>query len=142
MSHVKTIYFADYPSCGRTRSGLTVPFPETEIDVFSVIAPLSSLRMRHLLGFDSFLQLEGAAHSAGRPVATYAREILSRSIGGRLSTSAGKTEHSIQATFKGGRGSPLHDWYPYLEGYSPAFVQGIVRRYAPAANTILDPFCG
>ena len=142
MSSVKTVYFADYPSRGRTRSGLTVPFPDTEVELFSRVAPLSSLSMRQLLGFDSFLQLEGAAHSAGRPVATYARELLTRSIGGRLSTPPGMTEHSLQATFRGGRGSPLHDWYPYLEGYSPAFVQGIVRRYAPSANTILDPFCG
>lgn len=141
MANSKTVYFSDYPSHGRTRSGLTVPFPDTEGDLFSLIAPLSSLSVRQLLGFESFVQLEGAAQSAGRAVATYARELLAQSVGSRLSP-LGAAEHALQATFKGGRGSPLHDWYPYLEGYSPAFVQGIVRRYAPGAGTILDPFCG
>lgn len=141
MASSKTVYFSDYPSYSRTRSGLTVPFPDTEAELFSLVAPLSSLSVRQLLGFNSFLQLESAAHSAGRPVATYARETLARSIGNRLPPPGG-AKYALQATFKGGRGSPLHEWYPYLEGYSPAFVQGIVRRYAPNASIILDPFCG
>ena len=39
-------------------------------------------------------------------------------------------------------GRPLHDWYPYLEGYSPEFVSSIIDRFAADAISILDPFCG
>lgn len=47
-----------------------------------------------------------------------------------------------QATFAGGRGTPLHDWFPYLEAYSPAFVAEVINRFAPQARCVLDPFAG
>lgn len=141
MAVSKTVYFPDYPKLGKTRSGLTIPFAEHEGALFSHVAPLSSLSLRRIIGFDSFRQLEAAAGAAGRPVATFARETLAERLATvPLDSSADNT--SIQATFRGGQGSPLHDWYPYLEGYSPSFVQNIVRTYAPSARSILDPFCG
>ena len=48
----------------------------------------------------------------------------------------------IQATYRGGIAEPLHGWYPYLEGYSPAFVAGALRAFAPSARRVLDPFAG
>lgn len=48
----------------------------------------------------------------------------------------------IQTTFRGGKAEPLHLWYPYLEGYSPQFVEAIISHYAPEAETVLDPFSG
>ena len=48
----------------------------------------------------------------------------------------------MSVTFKGGRKEPFARWYPYLEGYSPQFVKTILARYAPHAQTILDPFGG
>lgn len=48
----------------------------------------------------------------------------------------------IQATYRGGAADPLHDWYPYLEGYSPDFVNNTLRTFAPAATRVLDPFAG
>lgn len=138
MTLSKTVYFKDYPSQGRTRSGLTIPFPDDSSGLFSKVAQLSSLTLRQLIGHNSYLSLEAAALAAGRPIATFAREALAFSVRHTDLPDA----DSVQATFRGGRGSPLHDWYPYLEGYSPAFVQTIIRRYAPDARTVLDPFCG
>ena len=97
--------------------------------------------MRRIIGFESFAKLENAARSVGKPVATYAREALVQHIGHRTQLGI-NASNAIQSTFKGGHGSPLHDWYPYLEGYSPEFVQNIIRQYAPDAARILDPFCG
>ena len=37
---------------------------------------------------------------------------------------------------------PLHGWYPYLEGYSPAFVADALGTFAPNAQRVLDPFAG
>nr|MBA3442010.1 hypothetical protein [Pyrinomonadaceae bacterium] len=36
----------------------------------------------------------------------------------------------------------LHDWYPYLEGYSPQFVEQVLQEFAPQATRVLDPFAG
>ena len=48
----------------------------------------------------------------------------------------------IQATYRGGVAEPLHNWYPYLEGYSPEFVKSTLRAFAPDAVRVLDPFAG
>ena len=37
---------------------------------------------------------------------------------------------------------PLHDWYPYLEGYSPDFVNSVLDTFAPNARRVIDPFAG
>ena len=46
------------------------------------------------------------------------------------------------ATHSGGKGEYLHDWYPYLEGYSSEFVLSALETYLPNAKTILEPFAG
>ena len=48
----------------------------------------------------------------------------------------------VQATFSGGAKDPFRRWYPYLEGYSPEFVEAILRRFSPKAQTVFDPFGG
>ena len=48
----------------------------------------------------------------------------------------------VQATFRGGAKDPFRRWYPYLEGYSPEFVETILQHFAPKAQTIFDPFGG
>lgn len=52
------------------------------------------------------------------------------------------TPRPILATCDGAIAEPLHDWYPYLEGYSPAFVADALGTYAPCARRVLDPFAG
>ena len=48
----------------------------------------------------------------------------------------------VSVTFKGGAKGALHPLVPYLEGYSPQYVETILDRYAPDARIILDPFAG
>jgi len=138
----KTIYFADYPKAATGRSGLTVPFPEALRGAFASVAHLSSYSIRELIGYDSFAQLETDARGQDTSTATYARELLLKEIGTAGKDNTSDYQIALQATFQGGRGSPLHEWYPYLEGYSPDFVNSIIDRFAPDAATILDPFCG
>lgn len=45
-------------------------------------------------------------------------------------------------THSGGKGEYLHDWYPYLEGFSSSFVRELINKYNPTARTILEPFAG
>jgi tRNA G10 N-methylase Trm11 len=137
----KTVYFADYPKAATGRSGLTVPFPEALRGAFTSVAHLSSYSIRELIGYDSFAQLETDARDKETSTATYVRELLLKEVGASKDN-ASDYRISLQATFQGGRGSPLHEWYPYLEGYSPDFVNSIIDKFAPNAATILDPFCG
>jgi len=48
----------------------------------------------------------------------------------------------LDATFRDGSRAPLHSWFPYLEGYSPRFVQRVMQEYLPKAKRILEPFAG
>lgn len=142
MQLSKTVYFRDYPSAPSAKSGLTLSFPEAEADLFAFVKPLSSHRLRQLMGLELFSELVEAAEQAKSPVSTYARMLIAKNANGHAQGKIGDRNSGLQATFRGGKGSPLHDWYPYLEGYSPDFVRSIITTFAPAAKTILDPFCG
>ena len=48
----------------------------------------------------------------------------------------------IDATFRDSARAPLHSWFPYLEGYSPRFVDSVRAEYLPDAERIIDPFAG
>ncbi len=48
----------------------------------------------------------------------------------------------LSATFRGGKQEPFHTWYPYLEGYSPDFVETVLHEYMKDADSIFDPFGG
>ena len=48
----------------------------------------------------------------------------------------------IDATFRDSARAPLHSWFPYLEGYSPRFVDSVRAEYLPDAGHIIDPFAG
>lgn len=129
----KTVYFPDYPLGPHT--GLTVPFTR-EPELFKVVAPLSSFTIRQIIGTSKYADLCTAAAQASLPISTFVRTLLSERLAKR------PMAHGLQATFKGGRGSPMHEWFPYLEGYSPDFVRSILDQYAPQAEIVLDPFCG
>jgi hypothetical protein len=48
----------------------------------------------------------------------------------------------FDATFRDARRAPLHSWFPYLEGYSPRFVDRVWKTFLPDARTIFEPFAG
>lgn len=73
---------------------------------------------------------------ASKPESNSQMAILGLDTGPQLSVDP------IQATFRGGKEEPLHGWYPYLEGYSPAFVENVIEAFAPKAQHVLDPFAG
>ncbi|MCR6650025.1 MAG: class I SAM-dependent methyltransferase [Cellvibrionaceae bacterium] len=140
MQTSKTIYFPDYPSTGKTKSGLTIPFSAEDHKLYEYVKPLSSHTIRRMIGFDLYTEIERAAASAEAQVATFVRKLLLANS--RHSVKSENQFFRIQSTFRGGRGSPLHEWYPYLEGYSPEFVSNVIETFSPQARDILDPFCG
>lgn len=48
----------------------------------------------------------------------------------------------LDATFRDSGKAPLHSWFPYLEGYSPNFVERVRREYLQGAARIIEPFAG
>ena len=45
-------------------------------------------------------------------------------------------------TFVGSKSIPFQRWYPFIEGYSPDFVNALIDKYCPTARSIFDPFAG
>lgn len=48
----------------------------------------------------------------------------------------------LDATFRDSTKAPLHSWFPYLEGYSPRFVNRVQQEFLPDAKRIIEPFAG
>jgi hypothetical protein len=48
----------------------------------------------------------------------------------------------LDATFRDSTRAPMHSWFPYLEGYSPRFVERIRHEFLPTARRVIEPFAG
>jgi len=141
MSSFKTIYFPDYQVGESGKSGLTISFSESEKNLYLSVNKLSSFSIRTAIGHNFYCDIVKAADKAKITVSAYVRKSLSRSIAPE-NNKVESYDAAIQSTFSGGKGSPLHDWFPYLEGYSPDFVKTVISQYAPQAKRVFDPFCG
>lgn len=54
-----------------------------------------------------------------------------------------KYSKTAAATFALNKGSPIHGWYPYLEGFSSCLVESILAEIGPNnIHIVYDPFCG
>src|SRR6185369_9624201 len=147
----KSIYFADFPASTAKQKNLTLAFGSRDADLYKAIKPLSSHELRELLGHASFDSLHTAATTSGLNINPYCLSILrsqfadgnhtQRALPFMPETSRPLIE-PIQATFRGRQKEPLHEWFPYLEGYSPRFVEQVIEEFAPDATVILDPFAG
>lgn len=142
MQMYKTLYFPDVAESRSGRKGLTIAFSEDDIELYQKIENLSSVRLRSLLEQETFSGLMTEAKDVGLTVNALCKQRIRKNFDKDLLASQGKYADGLQATFSGGRDDPLHNWFPYLEGYSPDFVWETINRYAPEANTILDPFSG
>ncbi|MCY4093220.1 MAG: DNA methyltransferase [Caldilineaceae bacterium] len=59
-----------------------------------------------------------------------------------FSTSTRVRFDPLIATYQHGKHHPLHHWYPFLEAFSPQFVETVLDRFIPNATIVLDPFGG
>jgi len=143
----KTIYYADHPGKNAKQRKLTLAFGNSDKEVYNKISPLSSQEIRSLLGYKSYSTLKAGAEFEHLALNTYCTRLLRDKIvneikeGGQLYLTQIFTD-PIQSTFRGGGSEPLHNWYPFLEGYSPQYVKDIISSFSPNAKRILDPFSG
>ena len=147
----KAVYFPDYKAVNPNAKGFVLAFSDRNKDLYQTVASLSSHEIRELLGINSFIELEKKAEKEGLPISTYCVWRLRKAVESSSNSLfpnpilTGKTKQAIRpihVTFKGGKENPLHNWYSFLEGYSPEFVEYILDNYAKNANTIYDPFAG
>ena len=149
----KNVYFADMGGALAQEKNLTLAFGEKDQTAYEGIKSLSSHEIRERLGHASYEGLRQAADAERLPLNTYCLRRLRASMGGaeprtengffpQLKDFARPLIDPIQATFRGGQAEPLHGWYPYLEGYSPRFVEQALNEFAPGATSVLDPFAG
>src|SRR5688572_195006 len=57
------------------------------------------------------------------------------------STSEEKSPTAVGVTFQASKRLPFHRWYPYVEGFSAAYVRDCLLRFSPLRN-VYDPFGG
>jgi len=150
--YYKAVYFADYPASTPQQKSLTLAFGEKSQDLWGAVKGLSSVEVRKLLRTDSYRELTETANGCDLPINTYCirkiKETLCalHKVDRQLTLPGlediGRFFDPVSVTFKGGEKDPFVRWYPYLEGYSPRFVETIIEKYAPDAERILDPFGG
>ncbi|MBN1310785.1 MAG: hypothetical protein JXB30_05135 [Anaerolineae bacterium] len=152
MQKYKAVYFSDHPSETAKERSITLAFGSRSRDTYESVKDLSSEEVRLLLSTDSYQQLLASAEAENLPLNTYCLRKLRESIaeaktrGPQLPLPGMEVQTQlfspVTVTFRGGRKEPFQRWYPYLEGYSPEYVQRILEEYAPNAQVVLDPFAG
>lgn len=148
----KNVYFSDCPKAASGQSSLTLAFGKNDDDIYEAVHHLSSDSLRNALGYESFVTLQEDAQADSRSLNAFCLSILRSHLEPNGHSDAAwlpgfEVENPIafdpiQATFKGGRHEPLHGWYPWLEGYSPSFVESVIGSYCPTAKSVFDPFGG
>lgn len=149
----KNIYFADSPGESARERNLTLAFGDKDAALYDGIKSLSSHEIRERLGHTSHRTLTESAQRENLPLNTYCLRLLRDAQTDSPATRSNELFPNpnglarplidpIQATFRGGQTKPLHDWYPYLEGYSPRFVEQVLQEFAPHCERVLDPFAG
>lgn len=146
----KSIYFQDYESENPDSKSFTLAFSERDVDLYELLKNTSSLEIRSLLSVYSFSELKDKANQEHLSLNTYCLWKIRKDVQPKASNGNGHNKQlvmfgidPIHVTFEGGKNLPLQSWYPYLEGYSPDFVEHIIENYLPkGTRTIYDPFSG
>ncbi|MBI4096654.1 MAG: hypothetical protein HY425_02955 [Candidatus Levybacteria bacterium] len=144
----KAIYFSDtQQQVAETQNILTLAFGNKDNILYDNIKSLSSQEIREILGYVNYLDLIRDAEAEGLPLNTFCLWILRKKVAqmenhNKQIGQLGFFLDPIHATFRGGRKDPLQRWYPYLEGYSPKFVELILEQFSPDAKVVYDPFSG
>lgn len=79
---------------------------------------------------------KSSQHSAGRRPSAVGSRVCDTRHGSEIDL------QGLDATFRESNKAPLHSWFPYLEGYSPRFVERVRHAYLGEAKRIIEPFGG
>lgn len=137
----KSLYFPEIKDGVKKSRSLTLAFSENEKDIYNSVKNLSSYELRNLLSVKNYSDLKERAKKEGLPLNRYCLWKIKKSAKD-IGSGVFKLD-PIHTTFRSSKELPLQSWYPYLEGYSPEFVEYIIDEYAPKnTKVIYDPFSG
>lgn len=151
MQRFKSIYLAPGAPNADKRRYLTLAFGPEDQELFDAVKHFSSQDIRSILGHSGMRSLEDVARAESRSINAYC---LNRLRGAQHAFSGvAPSQYALPlagdlgaipeiATYRAGSGEPMHEWYPYLEGFSPAFVHELLSRVGNEAGSIVDPFAG
>lgn len=142
----KSVYFSDLGSETKQKT-FKLAFGTNDYPVAQWVCSLSSYDIRLTLGSHSFADLHGRAKAEGLALNTYCVRILRerlrrQQMSPQQASLPGFGKDNSHSTFRIAKTTPLHRWYPFIQGYSPQFVEEILSRYAPRASRVFDPFAG
>jgi hypothetical protein len=146
--HFKSIYFQDRPAKPSAHRHIRLAFGANERGLYERVRNLSSEELRRLLCMESFEGLAEYARSNALSINRACISVLHRTLGSTiplpldLADVPALESDPLIATYRNGRGEPLHDWFPLLEGYTSRFVKAVLQTYAPRARNVFDPFSG
>lgn len=148
----KAVYFSDFPAESAKEKSITLAFGPSTNELYEAVRDLSSEEIRSLLRADNYNDIINSAKNDDLPLNTYCIRQIKKSIDQvnerQLQFKFQETDIQTQlfdpltVTFKGGEKEPFVRWYPYLQGYSPQFVELIIEEFAQNSKCILDPFAG
>ena len=119
---------------------LTMPFLGSDADPCRVIAPSSNQGLCNLSSAETCRGLVPTSGQLDEAVGSVRANDVQQNV--ERVDRRERIDYAVHARFAGGHGEPMHEWYPYLEGYSPAYVTTILRRYGQGSQRVLDPFAG
>lgn len=135
--YFKSIYFGDYPAEDSKGKTITLAFREPEAPYYLKVKELSNEEIRELIGISSYKQLLLFAKKEDRSINQVVKRLIRKNFNGY-----GKI-NSHDVTFASSKTVPFQRWYPYIEGYSPEFVNSLINNYSlENSKCIYDPFAG
>lgn len=135
--YFKTLYFSDRSANRNTTKTVTIAFNQAERQYFKIIKGMSNQEIRELADIESYKHLRTMADSEDRSV----NNIIKRQIKKKIFLES--EIRPMDGTFKKCKDIPFQRWYPYIEGYSPDYVQLLIQKYSLENSKIIyDPFVG
>jgi len=133
----KSVYFSDFPTDDSKGKAITLAFNEPETPYYAKVKDMSNEEIRELIGIDSYKQLTIFANKEERSI----NQVVKRQIKKNIYKNGKIKEQDV--TFAGSKTIPFQRWYPYIEGYSPDFVNSLIDYYKlKDSQCIYDPFAG
>jgi hypothetical protein len=155
----KTIYFPPNRTHSKHNIQVTLAIPSPTVrgerEFAKFIRDLSSTDIRRILGDPYYEAVVQKADSEDRTVSNYCIRQLRTEYSGLELRNGGIVQRTLEGgvtngvpsqplgiTFRDSKKSPIHRWYPYVEGFSAAYVREVLSRKRNGYSRVYDPFGG
>lgn len=135
----KSIYFSDYPSEESKEKSITLAFSEPEVPYYSKVKEMTTHEIKELIGIKTYKQLSLYADKQERSINQVVKRLIKQNLSD-VDQVNGMSKKDV--TFVKSKDTPFQRWYPYIEGYSPAFVKSLIKNFDIKDTLVYEPFAG